>query len=240
MPDREFIIDEIRRITAENSGEPIGQIRFSKETGIRESEWLGKYWARWSDALTDAGFPPNQFNRALDEEFILRKFVGVIRVLGRVPTKAELQLAAQGDPEFPSLGPFRRLGTKEERIARVLEFCRINQGFDDVLRIVETVSGLRCKSDKVKEAREGEFGFVYLMRSGRYHKIGRSNAAGRREREIALQLPEKANTVHVIRTDDPPGIEAYWHKRFESKRRNGEWFELSAADVAAFKRRKFM
>jgi len=48
---------------------------------------------------------------------------------------------------------------------------------------------------------------VYLIKSGRFYKIGRSNAAGRREREIALQLPEKADTVHVIRTDDPPGIE---------------------------------
>ena len=58
--------------------------------------------------------------------------------------------------------------------------------------------------------------------------------------ELQIEVPEKAMLVHAINSDDPPGIEAYWHRRFEARRRNGEWFELTAQDVAAFKRCKFM
>jgi hypothetical protein len=89
-------------------------------------------------------------------------------------------------------------------------------------------------------AEDIEFGYVYLTRWSRYYKLGRTNSAGRRQRELTLQLPERTTTVHTIKTDDPNGIEAYWHRRFGTKRRNGEWFQLDAADVRAFKRRRFM
>lgn len=76
------------------------------------------------------------------------------------------------------------------------------------------------------------------MKSGEFYKIGRSNAAGRREYEIGIQLPEKIKLVHEIRTDCPTTLEGYWHNRFAAKRKNGEWFDLDATDVRAFRSRK--
>jgi hypothetical protein len=87
-------------------------------------------------------------------------------------------------------------------------------------------------------AEKKKFGFVYLLKSGRYYKIGRSNASARREYELAIQLPERPRLVHQIRTDDPVGIEEYWHKRFTDKHKNGEWLELSVAELRSFTRRK--
>ena len=78
------------------------------------------------------------------------------------------------------------------------------------------------------------------MKHGKFYKIGRSNSSGRRNYELKIQMPEQVSLIHEIKTDDPVGIEEYWHKRFESKRKSGEWFELNSSDIKTFKRRKFM
>jgi hypothetical protein len=90
------------------------------------------------------------------------------------------------------------------------------------------------------ETISGKIGYVYLVKHGsrKEYKIGKTFNPLRREGEIALQLPEKLEPIHYIKTDDPSGIENYWHTRFAEKRKEGEWFALTAEDVRAFKRWK--
>jgi hypothetical protein len=235
--DKQHIIDEIKR-TAIN-GVALGKDRFEAETGIKKSDWWGIHWRSWSDAAAEAGCESRQFNVAYPDDFVLEKLVRFIRELGRYPSVVDLKMRARADAEFPTRNVFARLGKKAVLVERVASFCRQRSGFDDVLAICEATTPNESSTPS-PDAVEAEFGFVYLIKSGRFYKIGRTNALGRREYELAIQLPEKAPTVHSIKTDDPEGIERYWHERFKDRRANGEWFELSPSDVAAFKRRKFM
>jgi hypothetical protein len=241
---RQDIVAAIQRTAAANDGEPLGRERFARETGIRTSDWLGRYWARWGDALSEAGFEPNQFQKRIDEVDLLAALIPEIRRLGRIPTSAELRLRARQDRDgFPSHSVFGRLGGKTELRQRLLAYCQDRPEYSDVEQVLQAStdpSRGRSLDEPGAGDDSGGFGFVYLLKSGRYFKIGRTNSAGRRERELAIQLPERAEQVHVIETDDPAGIERYWHHRFAVQRKNGEWFELTAADVKAFKRRKFM
>ncbi len=237
--DKQHIIDEIRRTARANKGVALGWRRFETETGIKYSDWYGKFWTRWGDAVREAGLQANRMGEPFADEVLLEKLINLTRQLGRVPVQGDVLIARRKDPAFPSEKVFRRFGSKPQRAARVIAYCELHSGFEDVAKLWREIPAEREQVQQTGRT-EDVFGFVYLTKSGRFYKIGKTNAAGRRERELAIQLPEKTSTVHVMKTDDPSGIEAYWHDRFALKRQHGEWFTLSAEDVRAFKRRKFM
>lgn len=233
---RDHILAEIRRLAAANGGKPPGKASFERDTGIRKNEWYGRYWARWGDALVEAGFQANDFQAATDRDVLLAKVAEAYRHFGHVATHGELKLYRQIDPTFPWTQTLDgRFGTKPAMIAALRSWTAERPEFADVAAILPA-------DDAAPRRRSGphrEDGSVYLIQSGPNYKIGRSDELERRVKEIRVALPDAAELLHVIATDDPSGIEAYWHRRFRERRANGEWFRLTPADVRAFKRRRF-
>jgi len=237
---KEHILQEIQRTAVDNGGVPLGQERFAKETGIKVSDWQGKYWARWSDAVREAGYTPNKMQSACDENRLIEQVISFIREMKRLPTAMEFRLKAHNTKGFPSHNTISsRLGSCQSELAsKIISYCQVHPEHSDILSLVVVPQMPEPRSQRIEQ--DTVFGFVYLMKSGRFYKIGCSNNVERRNYEIGIKLPEELGIIHKIKTDDPIGIEAYWHNRFGSKRKQGEWFDLSAVDVAAFKRRKFM
>jgi hypothetical protein len=232
---REQILNEIKRLFKAGDGKPPGSRAFERETGIRETAWRGIYWARWGDALTEAGFSPNAWQGKHESDLVLQKLVEACRHYSRVPTIDDLKLYARKADGFPSpKSMYVHFGSKDALLQNLRAWIRGKDEFADVAAMLGAdVEAVAADALKPRE------GLVYLIKSGTHYKIGRSDELERRVKEIRIALPEAAVLVHSIRTDDPPGIEAYWHRRFNDRRANGEWFKLTIADVVAFKRRKF-
>lgn len=235
--DKGRILSEIKRLASANGGKPPGRERFEKDTGIAVSDWYPHLWLRWGDAVAEAGFLPNTLSSRLDPDVLLEKYISFARELGRPPLHAEIRLKAKTDSDFPGHTTFSRLGDKAALLAAARAYCEKHPQHSDLISLFPSAADSISTKDATS-SRKIETGFVYLMKSGRHFKIGRTNALGRREWELGIKIPIPPTTVHSIETDDPVGVEAYWHKRFAAKRGEGEWFVLSPEDVAAFKRWK--
>src|SRR5262249_49916109 len=148
----EHIISEIRRTASDNGGQALGRSRFAKETGIRNGDWE-RYWARWTDAVTEAGLSPQQYQGAHSDDHVLASVVAEIRRLGRIPVNTELRLRRRDDPTFPSHGAFDKLGGRAALIDRVIEYCGSHAEHADVLAIVEPLAVRRSPPERTRVVR---------------------------------------------------------------------------------------
>jgi len=172
------------------------------------------------------------------EGVLEEKMVLLIRKLGRYPTINQMRIEQTDNPDFPYHGIKKR---KLKFVRDLICYCEKKPGFDDILKICQAKLEKfdEKEKDDVTDNSSSSVGEVYLYKRCRNYKLGRSKDPVRRSKEIRLESPEGLTLIHSIKTDDPNGVEAYWHKRFENKRwKKTEFFSLNSQDTKAFKRWK--
>lgn len=241
MYTKEEILAEIKRTSTYNSGKSLGQKAFKSLTGIGWYDW-GKYWASWSLAVIEAGFEPQKKKIAYDDEFLTKQMISVIRKLGRYPSLSKLRIENynSGFSYYEAI----KKRKKYKVVNNIVEFCRNNKNYQDILEIcTPLLKELEENKTSVESSFIGVVGYVYLIKSTLMHatvyKIGKTNDLERRSKELNQPSNDQI-LIHSIETDDPDGVESYWHKRFESKRYKNkeEWFILKPQDIQSFKKWK--
>jgi hypothetical protein len=254
--DKEQFLREVRRIAEENGGTPPGSRAFYASTDTRESTWSGKAWNEWNnwnDVLEDAGYERRAKNEKLPTSGILEQLALLTKKLGRFPVTLDMRREKRTNPDLPNDKTLlTSFGSRDQTLNALKDYCSANPQFTGLLPMLEStvLSGtFKSKGDSNDDVRHDDpldIGYVYLIRSHDVYKIGCTRAPYRRAAEIANQSARGAELLHLISTDDPEGIENYWHRRFASRaveavnKATGEWFHLSAADIKAFKQRKTM
>jgi hypothetical protein len=91
------------------------------------------------------------------------------------------------------------------------------------------------QSDKYAvAAAETRAGFVYALHEAgdtTHFKIGFAHDVAHRIAQLQIGNRRELVCYRAVATKDMAGDEAYLHRRHKAARRQGEWFELSAAEV---------
>src|SRR5207253_684949 len=102
-----------------------------------------------------------------DDEFLVKQLVLLTRRLGHVPVQGDLLIARKNEPTFPSEKVFRRLGSKPQRVSRVISFCEANPGHEDVAALWRQVAITQYPPDtKDTVSSPAALGYVYLLKHG--------------------------------------------------------------------------
>lgn len=184
--DKAHILHEIRRTAESNGGVPLGRSRFQAETGIRESDWIGKYWIKWNAAVREAGYEPNTKQRAFEDKWLLGKLAAFVRELGHFPVSAEIRMKAGQDKDFPSHNVFSRIGRKTQLASAVLTWCESNPGWSDVEAICAPLAEATTVEDRESTASAAAVEYGYVLPS----KVG----------EVLQDWPQQFTRAPGVRT----------------------------------------
>jgi hypothetical protein len=237
--EQKQIINEYNNLKT-SLGNPPTSLEFYEKSSVSKYAAILAFGSRaFSKIQKAAGDEPRIFRRpGRSEAEFFHTYGALVRELQELPNEAEWK-HRRIKPTVS--GYCKKLKIRWSEIPiKFREWASDKTEWKDVVKICAL--RLMGKRSGATQRALAASGYVYLIKLGKHFKIGKTNAVGRREYELGLQLPERLKTIHAIETDDPAGIEAYWLKRFKDKRKRGttEFFDLSQSDINVFKSKESM
>jgi hypothetical protein len=95
---------------------------------------------------------------------------------------------------------------------------------------------LLARQEGVHHEPRSKAGHVYVIRSGEYCKIGRTQDIQKRILALQTGSPHPIQLLIVTEVSDAIAIEKALHQRYTHRRQGGEWFALAPEDIAAITR----
>ena len=167
---------------------------------------------------------------------------GQVRALGRVTEISRasgkpvvqwkrvsevLYPSIQGQKFWQQVKPYFAFATS------VVKHYRLNELFEKHFSAIGARDSIRRAVPASQESSSG--GYVYVIRSEYGYKIGKTKRMKDRAQLFSVKLPFPIEIVHFAWFDDYSAAELLFHQTFQSKRLQGEWFNLSASDLARIK-----
>ena len=102
---------------------------------------------------------------------------------------------------------------------------------------IDQINRERTQGQQVKEFKKDKRivsrGYVYIIESQGYHKIGKTRDPRYRTKQYTTENPPsiEMSLIYTFDVTSCEEVEKYLHKRFSNKRVRGEWFKLTQEDL---------
>lgn len=233
MSTAEQIIVKLQVAVNRNGGQPPSLRSFFQAADLNQRDLIRAGWPTYGALLKSQRFQPAEMKRGYTDDAVFRLLAELAIRLGHFPTQSEREVERHRNPAFPSSEAYIRRGRGATLEHALRAWCESTNSFPDL------VPKLKQGADAAKVSKPIVKGYVYMLRdgsSGRRVKIGKESVEGARQTAAATWL-ENPKAIHRVATDDPDGVERYWHEHFKRAGKHvvRELFDLLPSDIAAFK-----
>lgn len=98
-----------------------------------------------------------------------------------------------------------------------------------------TLDELHMTSKKTPTLGEVADGYIYILKSDFGYKIGKSKTLKSRLQLFSVKLPFEFEVEGFYKVSDMSAVEIYFHRKYDDKRLEGEWFDLNKENLKELK-----